>query len=85
MCENLSNGQKNEYWKMLRKLEDLKDNMTYTKNQQLVKYFLTILCNPNLPDKNVLRQERSAKTSGNLDDDIFNEELDAASKIHWTG
>ena len=83
MCENLSTGEKKQYWKMLRKLDDSKDKSTYMHEQRMIDHFKNMLHDPNITDDDIPRQNNISP--GNLDDVITKEELDMATKILRTG
>ena len=83
MCENLSKGEKKQYWQMLRKLEDSKDDTTYMHEQRLINHFKDILHDPNVEEDNMPKQDNS--TRGSLDEAINKDELDVATKILKSG
>ena len=83
MCENLSSGEKKQYWKMLRKLEDPKDQETYMHEQLVVDHFKKILSDPGA--KRRMEEVQSTEMNGSLDYKITKEELDIASKILQAG
>ena len=83
MCENLSTGEKKQYWKMLRKLEDSKDDSTYMHEQHMIDHFKNILHDPNITEEDIPRQTNN--TPGNLDERINKDELDLATKILRSG
>ena len=82
MCENLSKGEKKQYWQMLRKLEDTKDNSSYMHEQRMIDHFKNILYDPNIVD-NIPQQNENIP--GNMDEAINKDELDLATKILRTG
>ena len=61
MCENLSKGEKKQYWQMLRKLEDSKDDTTYMHEQRLINHFKDILHDPNVEEDNMPKQGQQIK------------------------
>ena len=84
MCENLSSGEKKEYWKMLRKLEKQNDKATYMHEQHLINHFKEILNDPNR-EEGTRSEPDNVSTPGNLDQVIVKQELDVATKILRNG
>ena len=79
MCNNLSKGQKKEYWKHL-KLENSRDMSSYIPDQTLIDHFKT-----TLHDENANIHTTNKSDIGVLDYAISNEELHLASKILKNG
>ena len=76
ICNNLYIGQKKEYWKHLKKLENSRDMSSYIPDQTLIDHFKT-----TLHDENANIHTTNKSEIGVLDYDISNEELHLASKI----
>ena len=82
MCENLSKGEQKKYWKMLRRLENTEDGVSYIPNLQLVNHFKELLQVEKTKETDNSHEEPQA---GTLDYPVSKQELEVACKILKAG
>ena len=80
MCENLSKGEKKQYWKLLKKLEEPQDTNRYMHEQKLIDHFKDILTDPN-GASDAIDAEENDNSDETLNCTINKEELEAAAKV----
>ena len=85
MCQNLSSGEKKEYWKMLRKLDGPPDTTKYMHEQQLISHFKSILNDPNADRIINSNKEYSRYDTSDLNGKIDKDELSLARKVLKNG